>query len=83
MGETYEYQLVNQAATTTQVTKAFRGGIHNCQLVNTEREVAGVNNKLYAGIKGKQTTYDIPADEPMTATVYIYDPDEDDISGEE
>lgn len=82
MAEAYEYSLVNQAATSTQVTKAFRGGVHNCQLVNTEREVAGVNKKLYVGIKGKNTTYDIPADEPMTATVYIYDPDEDDIPEE-
>lgn len=80
MADTYE--IIKQSATFSQVTKAFRGGVHNCQLVDTEREVAGVSDKLYVAIKGKQTTYDIPADEPMTATVYIYDADEED-SGEE
>ena len=56
----------------------YRGGVHNCQYITSESQLADVPDSLYAAVAKKEITYDVPIDEPLYASLVLYAPDSTD-----
>ena len=57
----------------------YRGGVHNCQYVKSESQLADVPASLYAAVTKKEITYDVPIDAPLYASLVLYAPDSTDV----
>lgn len=56
----------------------YRGGVHNCQYITSESQLADVPDSLYAAVAKKEITYDVPIDAPLYASLVLYAPDSTD-----
>ena len=73
-----EISLYSVDANSEVLQSPYRGGVHNCQSITSESQLADVPNSLYAAVAKKEITYDVPIDAPLYASLVLYAPDSTD-----
>lgn len=78
-----EISLYSVDSSSDELQSPFRGGVHNCKYITSDKFLATVPDSLYVALKEKEITYDIPIDAPLYATLSLYEPDNTDIENKE
>ena len=73
-----EISLYSVDADSEVLQSQYRGGVHNCQYITSESQLADVPDSLYAAVAKKEITYDVPIDAPLYASLILYAPDSTD-----
>ena len=73
-----EISLYSVDADSEVLQSPYRGGVHNCQYITSESQLADVPASLYAAVAKKEITYDVPIDAPLYASLILYAPDSTD-----
>ena len=73
-----EISLYSVDADSEALQSPYRGGVHNCQYITSESQLADVPDSLYAAVAKKEITYDVPIDAPLYASLVLYAPDSTD-----
>lgn len=73
-----EISLYSVDADSEVLQSPYRGGVHNCQYITSESQLADVPDSLYAAVAKKEITYDVPIDAPLYASLVLYAPDSTD-----
>ena len=73
-----EISLYSVDANSEVLQSPYRGGVHNCQYIISESQLADVPDSLYAAVAKKEITYDVPIDAPLYASLVLYAPDSTD-----
>lgn len=73
-----EISLYSVDANSEVLQSPYRGGVHNCQYITSESQLADVPASLYAAVAKKEITYDVPIDAPLYASLILYAPDSTD-----
>ena len=73
-----EISLYSVDANSEVLQSPYRGGVHNCQYITSESQLADVPDSLYAAVAKKEITYDVPIDAPLYASLVLYTPDSTD-----
>ena len=73
-----EISLYSVDADSEVLQSPYRGGVHNCQYITSESQLADVPASLYAAVAKKEITYDVPIDAPLYASLILCAPDSTD-----
>ena len=73
-----EISLYSVDANSEVLQSPYRGGVHKCQYIPSESQLADVPDSLYAAVAKKEITYDVPIDAPLYASLVLYAPDSTD-----
>lgn len=73
-----DISLYSVDANSEVLQSPYRGGVHNCQYITSESQLADVPASLYAAVAKKEITYDVPIDAPLYASLVLYAPDSTD-----
>ena len=73
-----EISLYSVDTNSEVLQSPYRGGVHNCQYITSESQLADVPESLYAAVAKKEITYDVPIDAPLYASLILYAPDSTD-----